>query len=140
MAFRTIHYQLCGLSYVYIVVPTSKTKQGEEYIDLPMGSIDRAIAVRIIEARVPIRGAEVVFLRKALGMTLSSWAKELGLSAAGIMKWEKPPQKRLSRVNEAAVRAFCAEQLSIKLGGKWSELVAHDMTPRKLSLRMHKAA
>lgn len=89
---------------------------------------------------MPIRGAEVVFLRKALGMTLSSWAKELGLSAAGIMKWEKDAKKRLSRVNEAAVRAFCAELLSIKLGGKWSELVAHDMTPKKLSLRMHKAA
>lgn len=44
---------------MYIVVPTSKTTQGKEYIDLPMGFIDRAIAVRIIEARVPIRGAEV---------------------------------------------------------------------------------
>jgi DNA-binding transcriptional regulator YiaG len=140
MAFRTIHYQLCGLNYVYLVVPTSKTKSGEEFIDLPMGQIDRAIASKIIEARVPIRGAEVVFLRKALGMTLSAWAKELGLTAAGIMKWEKAHKKRLSRVNEAAVRAFCAEQLAIKLGGKWSELVAHDVTPKKLSLKMRHAA
>jgi DNA-binding transcriptional regulator YiaG len=140
MTFRTIHYQLCGLNYVYLLVPTSKTKRGEEFIDLPMGQIDRAIASKIIEARVPIRGAEVVFLRKALGMTLSAWAKELGLSAAGIMKWEKAPKKRLSRVNEAAVRAFCAEQLAIKLGGKWSELVAQDVTPKKLSLKMRHAA
>jgi DNA-binding transcriptional regulator YiaG len=140
MAFRTIHYQMCGLNYVYIIVPTLKTREGEEYIDLPPRVIDREIAIKIIEARVPIRGAEVVFLRKALGMTLSAWGKELGLSAAGVMKWEKVPKKRLSRVNEAAVRAFCAEQLAIKLGGKWSELVARDLTPKRLSLKMPRAA
>ncbi len=140
MAYRTIHYQLCGLNYVYVVVPTSKSSDGEEYIDLPMGVLDRAIAVKIIETRIPIRGAEVVFLRKALGMTLSSWAKELGLSAAGVMKWEKAAKKRLSRVNEAAVRAFCAEQLSVELGGKWSELLALDTTPKRLAVKMNRAA
>lgn len=105
-----------------------------------MGVIDRAIAAKLIEERVPIRGSEVIFLRKALGMTLSRWAKELGLSAAGIMKWEKAPKKRLSRINEAAVRAFCAEQLDVDLGGKWSDLVARDATPKRLSLRVNEAA
>ena len=34
-------------------------------IDLPMGVIDKGIAFKLIEDRVPIRGAEVLFLRKA---------------------------------------------------------------------------
>ena len=140
MAHKTIHYQLCGLDYVYLLVPVSKTKHGEEYINLPMGVIDRAIATKLIEERVPVRGSEVIFLRKALGMTLSQWAKELGLSPAGIMKWEKAPKKRLSRVNEAAVRAFCAEQLDVDLTGKWSDLVARDATPKRLSLKVNDAA
>lgn len=140
MAHKTIHYQLCGLDYIYLVVPVAKTKHGEEYIDLPMGVLDRAIATKLIEERVPIRGAEVVFLRKALGMTLSQWAKELGLSPAGIMKWEKASKKRLSRVNEAAVRALCAELLNVDLTGRWSELVAHDATPKRLSLKVNNAA
>ncbi len=140
MTYKTIHYQLCGLDYVYLAVPVSRTSQGEEIIDLPMGVIDRAIAAKLIEERVPVRGSEVVFLRKALGMTLSQWAKELGLTPAGVLKWGKNPKKRLSRVNEAAVRAFCAEHLGVDLKGRWSELVAHDATPKRLSLKLKEAA
>ena len=140
MANKTIHYQLCGLDYVYLIIPVSKTSHGEEYIDLPMGVIDRAIATKLIEERVPVRGSEVIFLRKALGMTLSRWGKELGLSPAGILKWEKGHKRRLSRVNEAAVRAFCAEQLGVDLTGKWSDLVALNSTPKRLSLKIKDAA
>ncbi len=73
MSTKTIHYQLCGLDYVYIRVPVAKSK-GEEYINLPMGVIEKAIARQLISARVPIRGAELVFLRKTFGMTLKDLA------------------------------------------------------------------
>src|SRR5437868_2125363 len=109
MATKTIHYRLCGLDYVYLVVPVLKTKNGEELIDLPMGVIDRGIAAKLIEDRVPIHGAEAAFLRKALGLSLKEWASQFGLSAAGVLKWEKAHSRRLAPVNEAAVRAYCAE-------------------------------
>jgi DNA-binding transcriptional regulator YiaG len=58
-------------------------------IDLPKGVIDKGIAFKLIEDRVPIRGAEVLFLRKALGLSLKDWADKFGLSAAGVLKWER---------------------------------------------------
>jgi hypothetical protein len=33
MASKTIHYRLCGLDYVYLIVPVLKLKGGEEMID-----------------------------------------------------------------------------------------------------------
>jgi hypothetical protein len=140
MATKTIHYRLCGLDYVYLIVPVLKIKGGEEMIDLPMGVIDRGIAFKIIEDRVPIRGAEVAFLRKALGLSLKDWANNFGLSAAGVLKWEKAVGKRLAPVNEAAVRAFCAEELGVEVNGTWSELIADDETPKKVSVTLRTAA
>jgi DNA-binding transcriptional regulator YiaG len=138
MSTKTIHYQLCGLDYVYIRVPVAKAK-GEEYINLPMGAIEKAIARQLIAARVPIRGAELVSLRKTFGMTLKDLAEEFGLSAAGVLKWEKGREVRLSKVNEAAVRAFAAEKLGIEIAGSWSKLVAKPDTPKRLSLTLEAA-
>ena len=140
MSTKTIHYRLCGLDYVYLVVPVLKLKGGEEMIDLPMGVIDRGIAAKIIEDRVPIRGAEVSFLRKTLGLSLKDWAGNFGLSAAGVLKWEKALNKRLAPVNEASVRAYCAEHLGVEVTGTWTELVADDRTPKKVSVTLPSAA
>jgi hypothetical protein len=140
MANKTIHYRLCGLDYVYLIVPVLKLKSGEEMIDLPMGVIDKGIAFKIIEDRVPIRGAEVMFLRKALGLSLKDWANKFGLSAAGVLKWERARDKRLAPVNEAAVRAFCAELLGVVFEGTWSELIADNKTPKKVSVKLPLAA
>ena len=140
MRMKTINYRLCGLDYVYVNVPVCKDKDGEEYIDLPMGAIEEGIARKLIEARVPIRGLEVMFLRKTFGMSLKVWAAEFGLSAAGVMKWEKSSKTRLSKVNEAAVRALSAEKLGLEIDGVWSNLVAKESTPKRISLKLEDAA
>lgn len=140
MTFRTLPYRLSGLSYVYVAVPVARADDGTEYIDLPTNVIERAIATKLIEARVPVRGAEVAFLRKALGLTLKAWGQQFGLSAAGVQKWEKARTKRLAPVNEAAVRAYCAERLEVQLEGTWSDLVAGDKVPKRLSLKIKSAA
>ena len=140
MTIKTVPYPLCGLDYVYVIVPVKRTADGTEYIDLPMNVIERAIAIKLIEERVPIRGAEVRFLRAALGITLREWAKLFGFSAAGVNKWEKTRTKRLAPVNEAAIRALCAERLDVGIEGKWSDLVATAKVPKRLSLRIDSAA
>lgn len=137
---KTLPYKISGLSYVYVVVPVAKADDGTEYIDLPMNMVERAVAVGLIQARVPIRGAEVRFLRSALGLSLKKWGSYFSLSAAGVQKWEKARGKRLAPVNEAAVRAFCAEQLGVPLDGRWSELIAKDKAPKRLALRVNSAA
>ena len=139
MRLKTIQYRMSGLDYIYVQVPVKKN-DGEEYIDMPMGLIEKAIARKLIEARIPIRGMEVVFLRKTLGLYLKEWASEFGLTASGVLKWEKQPNVRLSKVNEAAVRSYVAEKLRIPINGAWSKLVAKEATPKKLSLQFTDAA
>jgi hypothetical protein len=41
---------------------------------------------------------------------------------------------------EAAVRAFYAELLGVELEGTWSELIANDETPKKVSVKLPLAA
>ena len=68
------------------------------------------------------------------------FTKLLGLSAAGTLKWEKTATTRLSRVNEAAVRAFCAEQLGVKIPGIFSTLIGKDKTPKRILVKLGQAA
>lgn len=131
---KTIHYTLCGLEYVYLVNAPIGVDDGEEYIDLPPEQIDRMIATEIVRQGVSLRGREVLFLRKALKMNRNQWAKQLGITASGILRWERADDKRLSRINAAAIRMLCAEELGIELGGRWSSVVAGEESPERLEV------
>lgn len=131
---RTIHYTLCGLEYVYLVDAPIGIDEGEEYIDIPPAQIDRMIASEIVRQGVPLRGKEVLFLRKALKMNRNQWADKLGLTASGILRWEQGGDKRLSRINEAAIRMLCAEELTIALEGKWSSVISEKELPERLEV------
>ena len=132
--FKTIHYTLCGLEYVYLVnAPVGKDGK-EEFIDLPPEEIDRMIAVEIIRQKVPLRGKEVLFLRKALKMNRNQWAEKLGVTASGILRWEEVREKRMSKINEAAIRMLCAEELGIELEPKWSKLATTEELPERLEV------
>lgn len=133
----TVPYRLCGLDYIFLQdVPMVTPERGVAYVDVPMANIEWAIARTLIQERVPLHGAEVKFLRKALGMTLQQWAEKLDLTAAAILKWERGRDKRLTRINEAAIRSLCAEMLDLPLEGHWSVLIARDETPERLLLRV----
>lgn len=133
---KNLHYKSCGLDYVFVKVPISIDEDGEEYIDLPMQEVEMAIAYALIKLRVPLRGIEVKFLRKTLGLTLKDWSAKFGLTAAGSLKWETATATRLSRVNEVAVRAFCAEELGVEISGTLSSLVGKDKTPKRISVKL----
>ena len=135
---KTIQYGLCGLEYVFLVnapvVTIGKGNEKEEFVDLPPQEIDRMIAVEIIRQKVPLRGKEVLFLRKALKMNRNRWAEKLGVTASGIFRWEDASDKRMSRINEAAIRMLCAEELHIRLEPKWSKLTADGVLQGRLEV------
>jgi DNA-binding transcriptional regulator YiaG len=136
MTRRTLHYAACGLEYVYLEnVPVRKTAHGE-VIDADLARIERQIAIEVVRHGVPIRGAEVQFLRKSLGLSLERFGKMLGLSAPAILKWERARGKRLEPTNEVGVRALMAEQLGIPLQGKFTVLKGTPDTPQRLSLQV----
>lgn len=84
--------------------------------------------------RIPLRGKELRFLRKVLGLSYEKFAGPMGLSSATVMKWEKAEEARLHSVNEVAVRVFVAERLSLKVDGAFSKLVG-GVTPKVLELK-----
>lgn len=131
---KTLHYTLCGLEYVYIVNAPIGIDDGEEYIDIPPEQIDRMIAVELVRQGVPLRGREVIYLRKALKMNRNQWAEKLGVTASGILRWEQGGDKRLSKINEVAIRMLCAEELGVELEGKWSSVVAGSELPERLEV------
>lgn len=134
MKSKSIHYTLCGLEYVYLMNAPVGKDGDEEFIDLPPEKIDRMIATEIIWQRVPLRGKEVLFLRKALKMNRNRWAEKLGVTPSGILRWEQAGEKRMSKINEAAIRMLCAEELGVKLESKWSKLATEEELPERLEV------
>jgi len=67
-------------------------------------------------------------------MNRNQWAKLLGITASGILKWEQNEDKRLSRINEVAIRLLCAGELGIELSNKWTEIIINDNTPKRIEI------
>jgi putative transcriptional regulator len=132
----TLHYQMCGLEYVFLEgVRVRHTEHGDA-IDADLGRIEKEIASEIVRRGVPIRGAEVRFLRKTLGLSLERFGRLLGLTAPAILKWERAREKRLDPTNEVSVRALVAELMNILLEGRFSVLRGNQHTPVRLALEV----
>lgn len=142
MKTKTLH-GIGGLDYVEIrqvPIRTSSDKSIGDIITADMGEIERLVASEIIRQRIPIRGKEVLFLRKALGMSMEKFAVHLGLTAASILKWERASTKRLALVNEFAVRGFVAERLKFGTPVRFSDLNEMSESPNKLTVTWGAAA
>jgi DNA-binding transcriptional regulator YiaG len=136
MRKETLHYTICGLDYVYLKnVPIRQTTHGD-VIEADLSVIEKDIAREIVRQGIPIRGAEVQFLRKAFALSLEKFGRLLGLSAPAILKWERARTRRLEPINEVAVRALMAEQLDIDIKGRFTILKGTSETPAKLFLKV----
>jgi DNA-binding transcriptional regulator YiaG len=136
MIRKSYHYKMCGLEYVYLEnAPLRRTRFGEILVT-DLAVIEAAIAKEIIKKGIPLRGLEVRFLRKCLGLSLTGLGQMLGLSAPAILKWEKAGKKRLLPVNEIAVRALVAEKLKVSVSGEFTALRGLPEAPARLLLRV----
>jgi DNA-binding transcriptional regulator YiaG len=136
MRKKLVPYSICGLDYVYLKnVPTRQTTHGE-ILDIDIAAIELEIAGEIVRQGIPIKGAEVQFLRKSLGLSLEKFGKLLELSAPAVLKWERARTKRLAPINEVAVRALMAEKLDIELQGRFTTLKGNSETPYRLYLKV----
>jgi len=131
-----MQYAICGLEYVYLEnAPMRQTRYGP-VLDADVALVEQMIAKEIVLQRIPIRGAEVQFLRKALGVSMQEFGRMLGLSAPAILKWERARERRLQPTNEVAVRALMAEQLHVAMEGKFTILKGNDDPPERISIRV----
>jgi len=121
---------LVSLEYIHFInVPMKESKHGP-VIDLAPNQLEKLAATAVIVHRIPLRGKEVKFLRKMVGLSLEKFANKLGLTSGSVFHWEKAEDQRLAPVNEAPVRALIAEELEIEISGKFSDLLGekiHDI-------------
>lgn len=103
-----------GLNYIDLRnVPSVKSDSGSAIHAASLQQLERQVAEALLEYRVPIRGLEIRFMRQSFGLSLKEFGKALELSDVAILKWEKQPMKRVSLVNEIAVRAWISAQLKL---------------------------
>ncbi len=114
---------LTPLEYIIFKNVPMKDSVHGPIIDLPPDILDKLAASAIILERIPLRGKEVKFLRKVIGLSLERFSGKLGLSSGTVFHWEKSENNRLALVNEVAVRTFVAEELEIKISSKFSDLI-----------------
>ena len=107
-----------GLEYVHVTL-----KKGKISIENAL-EIDYKIAKEIVKHK-PLRGKEILFLRKQLKLSCAKLSVLLGgtFDASTISKWEKKLEDRLSPSNEMYMRVFFSEQFKVKVNATSNELV-----------------
>ena len=112
-----------GFTYLRLKgVPMKRSRDGG-VIDFDRAKLERLVARSILERRVPIRGKELKLLRAVVRLSLNRFALRLGLSHGAIYAWEKAERRRLTPINEIAVRLICAEDLGVELPSRFTELI-----------------
>ncbi|TDJ09472.1 MAG: hypothetical protein E2O68_00270 [Deltaproteobacteria bacterium] len=114
-----------NLEYVTVYFPTNDVHAKS------ILKVETKISRFIIKNR-PLRGREVQFLRKTSMLSCEKLGSKMGISGTTIFKWEKAPSKRLSPPNEAFVRLFFAELLSISIGTSLKEMIPDKETELEL--------
>lgn len=125
----TATYTVRGIPYLRVVgIPTRETQGGTAWT-LELAAVERMFAAALIWLRVPLRGVELKYLRKALGLSLAALGQELGVSDVTVLNWEKAEEKRLDLTTEVAMRAFFAEKFGGPLSGTLTALRGTETAP-----------
>lgn len=129
----TSTYQPAGIEYVRVVgMPTKDSPFGPVVSAACLKQAERLVASAIIRLRFPLRGVEVQYIRRVLGLSQAALGRELGPSDVAVLKWEKRVERRLDTVNEVALRALFAERLGVPLPGTLSDLCGADEVPSEV--------
>ena len=99
-----------GLEYIRI------TFKGKALPHKKLKDLEKEMSQIIIQIR-PLRGKEVKFLRKVLGLSLGKLVVEMQgmVDQSTVSRWEKKGEERLSPANESLMRSFFAYKFDLKI-------------------------
>lgn len=80
---------------------------------------------RKILAHYPLRGKEISFLRKQIGLSCAKMSAEMNgdIDPSSISRLERKSEERLSPVNEVYFRTYFLEKLKVDMNAKRSVLL-----------------
>jgi len=99
-----------GLEYIRI------TFKGKTLPHEKLKELEREMGQIIIQTK-PLRGKEVKFLRKTLGLSLGKLVVKMQgmVDQSTVSRWEQKGEERLSPANESLMRSFFAYEFKVKL-------------------------
>ncbi len=105
-----LHYRQCGLDNVWLAGGwrVEDTEYGGGLVVENADRLHRAIARAIAQGPRPLRGQDARFLRVMLDLSQEALAGLLGVDRATVIRWEKARKRRLSRMQDIALRATYA--------------------------------
>lgn len=126
-----------GLEYVTVYLKVSRThpKYGDLIQADTIGAAAKSVSSEIVNRKIPLRGVEIKFIRKALGLSLRDMGAALGISHVAVDKWERAKKKRLDPINEVAVRSLFAQLMKVEISGWFDSLKGTEKAPKKLEIR-----
>lgn len=108
------HYLESGLEYIYLKkVKVQETPYGMTICLTHVRELHEKIAIGILKHSIPLRGKELKFLRKNLGITQVELSKVLELAQSTLVNWEG---KDLDKPIDAAHSYFLQQYFREKYG------------------------
>lgn len=105
---ETFIYEGLGFPITLIDAPM-KMVLGEWVLDINMNALQEFVFKGLIHKPSPLSGSELRFMRKFLNLSTTELGKNLGVSHATIVKWEKGEAK-ISPLQESYIRMFLFEK------------------------------
>jgi DNA-binding transcriptional regulator YiaG len=99
-----------GLDYIRLTIKSKTIPHAR------LKELEKEMAKAIIQIK-PLRGKEVKFLRKILGLSLGKLVVEMEgmVDQSTVSRWEQKGIDRLSPANESLMRSFFAYEFDVKL-------------------------
>lgn len=101
---ETFIYEGLGFPIELIDIPMKKVF-GEWVIDIDMNALQMFVFKGLIHKPYPLTGREMRFMRKFTEMSTTEFGKNLGVSHATVVKWEKE-QAKVSPIQETYIRMY----------------------------------
>lgn len=101
---ETFIYEGLGFPIKLIDIPMKKVF-GEWVIDIDMNALQMFVFKGLIHKPYPLTGREMRFMRKFTEMSTTEFGKNLGVSHATVVKWEKE-QAKVSPIQETYIRMY----------------------------------
>ena len=124
------HYLECGLDNVYVV-------NGFPWLD-SIGTLHTTIGKLLVQKAGSLEGAEVLFLRRELGLSQEKLGDRLGVSTETIRRWERG-RSRVKSVNDVSLRALYLGFIGCPCSGELlTRLMSRiDQEPKLMILEQH---
>jgi DNA-binding transcriptional regulator YiaG len=126
------HFTDCGLDNVFLVgIKYFTSNDGRIVAEIPaLNQLMRLIARDLVFSQTSLRGEEIRFLRKRLGMKTSDYSKVLRVDVATLSRIEnekQPPSNQLDSLIRMSYLLLCNDPILAKHVEKLKELITAEI-------------